>query len=625
LIHLIIFFLSGFGFVAGSEAIGHLILNRLGWGWERMPLVISIGLGLTVLTLLLMVLGGCGMFTAPIMQGVMGALILMGMFRVATRFGRNQTRIETLGTELELLPTVLRISLAVMLIACFASVMTPETRHDPYDYHLTVPTLYLAEGKITEIPWHVFSYMPKNGEILYGLALGIGNDSITKLFHFLFGCFCILTVSSFMERTVGKIGGMLSAVLIATLPLFGFLATSSYIDLARAYWELLALYCLSCFWTDETNEKKQATTWLALSALFAGMALGTKYVAWVVFLPPIALLFFVSHYHQDRKLRRRLLPLLFVILICPFICWLVCNTVWTGNPVYPLFPTLFSMHAPAADQAYEFFRGHAPPADVYSFPRIFSYVLMRFHRLMLDGNALIPVGLMGIAIILWQQKHERNPLLQPVLFKGMGMYLALSGALFLLGCNNDDGRFCFSTIAMLSIPATLFLLFVNEIARKQSRLGFLILPFIVLIFLLNGILFRKAQIQDLREAIVPIVTELQRGEWLSRRFPNYPAIEWANENLPHDAMVLGMGYPLRRRHISSVKFGYIPFLEGVDSNITSSPLAKILRENGVTHIVKPFPMFPYEIDFSILLPDQLTLIHHYRGISIYALNPEKDG
>ena len=91
-----------------------------------------------------------------------------------------------------------------------------------YDYHLTIPTIYLSYGKIVEIPWHVFAYMPKNCEILYGMALGIGNDSLTKLTHFIFGCLCLLCVSSWIKRIAGHEASMLAGLLVVTLTDFWF-------------------------------------------------------------------------------------------------------------------------------------------------------------------------------------------------------------------------------------------------------------------------------------------------------------------------------------------------------------------------------------------------------------------
>lgn len=582
---------------------------------KRYSFIVLFGVGLTILSLFLILLGLIGIYTEISMYIVLALLIFAGVWRCGSLFHQNGFTFESWEKEQEFLPMIMRICLTVMLVVCFASLMTPETRHDPYDYHLTVPTLYLAYEYIAEIPWHVFTYMPKNGEILYGLGLGVGNDSVTKLFHFIFGCLCIFTISTFMKEIGNKKVSILAALLTVTLPLFGFLSTSSYIDLARAYWELLALYCLFHCWNDEPTD---SSGWLVLSALFAGMALGTKYVAWLVFLPPYSILFGLCFAHRYKNRKRTLFVIPFVFML-PFIPWLILNVVWTSNPFYPLFPSIFGMNTPAAKEAYEFFRGHAPPADVYTLSNIFPYIFMRFHRLLLDGNALVLVGIMAILMLPWWRKQLGSEVGTPFVWKGLNLYIVLSGTIFLLACNNDDGRFCFSAIATLSIPAAMFLLALHDYVQKNSSLGQIVLPFIVLVFFLNGLMFRKSQIQDLNEAIMPIITESQREEWLSRKFPNYPLVQWANEHLPENAFVLGMGYPLQRKHISGVKYGYIPFFEGIDPEISPQELSSILQKNGVTHLVKPFHDFSYSIDFSILLAHHLEPEYQYRGMTLYSL------
>ncbi len=620
MINFVIFIISGFGFVFGSETLGHLVLHRLQIPSSQHYSVISTGLGIIFITFILILLGLLGIYTPLSMWIVLFIWLGLAIFGIASKaYEYKESHTHSIQeSELDFIPMLLRVSVLVMLSVYFVSVMTPETRHDPYDYHLTVPTIYLANGGIVEIPWHVFTYMPKNGELLYGLAIGVGNDSIAKLMHFAFGCLCIGTMATFMQCFFSRISGLLSALLIAALPLFGFLATSSYIDLIRAYWELLSLFCLALFWR---NDEQHSTLWLFLSVLFAGMALGTKYVAWLIFLIPYLMLICTCIVYQKDRIKAWMYPLMIILFVLPFLPWLILNQIWTVNPFYPLFPSIFGMHTPAAQQAYTFFKGHAPPADVYTFTSIISYAFMRLHRLILEGNALVIIGLAGmITYPLWK-KSELARNFSSSIWKGTLIYLIVSGILFVAGSNNEDGRFCFSSIALLSFPASMIVLYLHESARKQSNLVIIVLPLVVVVLLINGLMFRISQIQDLREAIVPIMSENQREEWLARRFPHYPAIQWANDNLPKDAYVLGMGYPLQRKHISGIKFGYIPFLEGIEEDISAKQLASLLKENNITHLAKPFPELPYPADFSVLQPDYLKQIFQYRGLTIFKLDP----
>ncbi len=581
-------------------------------------MVVACGLGLVWLTLVLILLGLIGIYTVTAMYVVWALWLLFAVIRSVFILNEWFSLKSPEEKETEWLPLILRVSIIVTLIVYFATVLTPETRHDPYDYHLTIPTLYLAKGMIHEIPWHVFTYMPKNGEILYGLALGVGNDSLAKMIHYLFGCMCVLAIASFLYHRQGKEAGMLAVVLVTTLPLFGFLATSSYVDLIRSFWELMALYCLTYCWDKKESEGKPEY-WLIFSTLFAGMALGSKYVAWLVFFPPYLVCFALTLWHLRSQLSVRHVLIMFPCIVVPVLPWLTLNAFWTGNPIYPLFPSCFGMHISPAPEAYEFFRNHAPKAEVYAFPQLFSFLGMRFNRLLMGGNALFPVGVAALLIVPWWHRSGDERVIAGVFYKGLLIFIIFSGLLFFLGTDNHDGRFCFTTLALLSIPAVLFLYSLGERVNADSGRGQLILSIVVLAFFINGLSYRFTQLKDLRESLVPIVTQGQRQDWLLTRFPNYPVIAWANENLPRDATVLGMGYPLSRNHISGIKYGYIPFLHSIESNISEEKLAKRLQENGITHVVKPYLSLPGTIDLTRLEKDYLVSVFLYRGTRIFEL------
>ncbi|HOL95896.1 MAG TPA: DUF1420 family protein [bacterium] len=515
-------------------------------------------------------------------------------------------------------PLFLRIGLGVLLLVYLLNGMTPETRHDPYDYHLTIPTLYLADGKIVEIPWHVFTYMPKNGEILYGLALGFGDDSMTKLIHFLFGCLCLLAAASFLEKILSHEAGLMAAFFVASLPLFGFIATSSYIDLIRSFWEVSALYLLYLVWEDRKAENNPML--LFLSSLFAGMALRTKYVSWLIFMPGYLILLALSLWQIGLFRSPRWPGLLFLGGILPVSPWLLTNALWTGNPVYPLFPSIFGMHIPPAQEAYEFISRHQPDSYFQSAQNIIPYIFSRIGNLLIEGNALVLVGIAGWLTSYWWRGTETGQRLLTPAYWGLLGYTLLSSLLFFIEADNADGRFFFSTLILLTIPSVFMILYLIQSIRSASILTAYFIPAITLFLLLNALIYRYNQILDLGESMLPILGQAQREEWLSQRSVSYPVIQWAEKNLPPDSMILGLGYPLRLRHIAKNKCGYIPFLEDLPEDISPGGLAARLREAGVTHLLKPYPVLKKGIDFSKLEEKYLQQVFIHRGLTLYKLS-----
>ena len=619
MINLVIFSSSLLALVVAPEVLGSWMMRRIGLETKPDTLSVAYGLGLALITEILICMGLTGIYTRPAMAGLWTILLILGAGRTAWKCKRWNVREFFQEREGELLPPWLRIGTVVMLALCLATVMTPETRHDPYDYHLTAPTLYLALGSIAEIPWHVFTYMPKNTEILYGLALGVGNDSMAKLFHFVFGCLCVLTLTQWIKKYLGTAAGWMTAFSVVSMPLFGFLATSAYVDLALAFWELLATACLLRVWDEQEGNKK--TVWLGLSAFFAGMALATKYVAWMVFLLPYAGMVYYT-------LHRRVAPRLWTaggmigLGILPVLPWWITNWVWTGNPVYPLLPSIFGMHTPAAAEAYGFFRGHAPAMEMFYPENLAPYLWMRFGKLMLDGNALMLIGLVGILLQpLWKTLKTDRPIRVPAQ-TGIYGFIVFSGILFLLGTDNHDGRFCFATLALLAIPATQVLVALEEKMIENGNRNRLVLPLIFLVLIFNGLSYRFAQMNDLRETFIPVFSEEQHEDWLTNHFPDYPLVQWANRNLPKDSYVLGMGYPLRLNHISGNKYGTLPFAQGWTAETPMRQRLEDIKLYGITHVVVPNEILDLSRDLSSLAPDFLQPVFQYRGKTIYAIQRE---
>ncbi|MBZ0258591.1 glycosyltransferase family 39 protein, partial [bacterium] len=449
---LIIFILTAIALSLGLAPIGDLILKRIGLVEAANNRALAWGIGAVVLTFVLASLGLVGLYTRPILRGVWGVCLIIGLMRLPSWapavYQANELRPSQSGWT----AVALRIGVGVMLLVILCSVLTPETRHDPYDYHLSGPNQYVIAGQVIELPWHVFTYMPKNGEIWYGMALAVGNDSLAKLIHFIFGCFILRLLYDWLQREHGYEAGLLAAFLAASLPLLGFVAVSAYIDLIRAFWELLALYCLYQLWCAVDSKKRPV--WINLAALFAGMAVATKYVSGAVFFPPFVLLYLITWFKFRTDLKW--FPIIGgVAYALPLAPWMVLNWSWTGNPLYPFLPSLFGMNIPSAPEAYTFFKNHAPPERVYeSAGTLLAYFSHRVWMLMLEGNALFLIGIAGLIAAPMRLKtlDESAREFPRFAYWGLALYVCVATLLFLALCNNDDGRFFLSVLLILSLP-----------------------------------------------------------------------------------------------------------------------------------------------------------------------------
>ncbi len=619
MIKIVVFFLTAISLPLGSEAIGSAILNQLGFSPSQRYPLLACAIGFVVLTALIITSGILAAHTPTFFWWLWWLWLVAAVIRLVFYFPPWVRDVRIWLDETKMLLVLARISLLVLFVVLLTSVLTPETRHDPYDYHLSVPNLYLRFSEIVEVPWHVFSYMPKNGEMLFSLALAIHNDTTAKLIHFVFGCLCVIVIIVSTSHWGNRECGLAAGVAAASLPVVGFVATAAYVDLIRAFWELMALWVLYCAYTENDTYTKKLL--FIFSALFAGMALGSKYVAWLVFGVPFFVLYLAALYQAWPRKMYEVLPFSILGVLLPLTPWLILNYQWTGNPVYPLLPSIFGFNIPPAKEAYEFFRGHAPPMDVFSPYQLFKFLSMRIKKLLLDGNSLLLLGAIAYLASPWWRRLQPEQSLPKPVYWGITGFIAGSTLLFFLGTNNHDGRFFLSTLMLLSIPVTYFFFALCEWLELHSNRAVYILPGLVLILFFNALTYRFSQLQDQHESMIPILSEEQREEWLTRRFPGYPLVKWANENLSQDSFVLGMGYPLRRKNLSGIKHGYIPGLHELEPNPKAAELAKTLHEIGITHVAKPYPQLSESIDLSILEERYFSLLYEHRLDSLYRFHP----
>lgn len=226
----------------------------------------------------------------------------------------------------------LLIATGVMLIGA----LTPETAFDALWYHLTLPKLYLAFGGIRYIPGGLFYYstMPKVGEMFYVFSQSVSTDLLAHMIHLLFALLIGIVIYVITKKYTSKYLALLSVIIFFSNIVVLWEATIAYIDLIRAFFEVMALWGVLEYFGK--NDRK----WLVESGLFLGLAVETKLIALSslpIFL--IALFFFGRKKWLERIQDIVLYGILTLIVSLP---WFVFSYVHTGNPLYPLFTNYLS-------------------------------------------------------------------------------------------------------------------------------------------------------------------------------------------------------------------------------------------------------------------------------------------
>jgi len=215
----------------------------------------------------------------------------------------------------------------------------PELGFDALWYHLTLPKIYLENHSIDYVPGGVLYYsaMPKLTEMLYISALSFGTEIGAKLIHFFFGILSLIALYNLSRKFLSKTFSLLVLVLFYSNLVVGFLSITAYIDLARTFFEIMAL------WAFVEWQKKKNTKLLIESAAILGLAISTKLLA-LGSLPIFTFLIFFAIF-QKYKLKWKsiiinmLLYWWFALLIP--LPWFFSSFINTGSPVYPFFTNIY--------------------------------------------------------------------------------------------------------------------------------------------------------------------------------------------------------------------------------------------------------------------------------------------
>ncbi|MFQ5586126.1 MAG: ArnT family glycosyltransferase [Thermodesulfobacteriota bacterium] len=456
-------------------------------------------------------------------------------------------------------------------------ILLPPTGRDALIVHLALPKLFLQAGKIFEVPFMSFSYMPMNTDLLYLIPMAFGSDTAPKLVHFSFAVLTGLLLSSYLSGRVGRGYGLLGFFIYLTTPIVVNLSTMAYIDLSLAFYSTLALIALLRW-----REEEYAARWLIYSAVATGLALGAKYSALVVlFIMCVSAVYLYSRGTGDQggAVKRGLLYLAVALLV--FSPWLIKNIALTGNPLYPLAQGLFQARLGGGEG---FHISALPPLLMRKllYGEDIWYILLIPLRIFWegqDGSHRYFDGLMNPFYLIFI----------PLAFFGgrrreLGMLAFFSCFFFLIALFTVDivTRYLLPIIPVIIIFTVIG--FSNLMGMRRVR-------YLALLFMTGLFVFNGWYIVNLYQRYRPmgyISGSETREEYLTRRLPDYAAIQFGNAHLPDDARVMLIfagerGYYWEREYFYGSRGGGY-FIRAVRRSADERGLKGWFKEMGATHL-----------------------------------------
>jgi len=339
------------GFMLIAFGIGRKFLRRCQFGFDSVAeeLVFGGGLGLVVLAAIAFLLGLLGQLYASVLYWTLGIALLFGSGEIVTLL-RDLWRTSWLAPlqkregswTTHLIALFLMSYLFVFLAVAFVACHLPEIEFDPLIYHLTVPKLYLQHHQIVDIPEILEAVFPKNVGMLYLYGLTLHSQITVKFLNFWMGLALLLAIHCFARRLWGRLAGLAAAALFVSTPIVLFELRTIYIDLP------IALFCFLNFFALLRWMENGGRKWLVLSAIFLGMAAGSKYNALFNVVAASALVAY--HFLLVRKLpflKAAVNVAVYALLsISSLVAWLYLTYQFTGDPLFPflsgdpLFPCL---------------------------------------------------------------------------------------------------------------------------------------------------------------------------------------------------------------------------------------------------------------------------------------------
>lgn len=548
---------------AGWGALPALALLPRKQPADRVLIAGAIGAGLT--GLVTFIPGVFGVVSLPLYSLWTLAGVALLAWRGPTLVSGGSPSISRPGA----LATLAAIIIALNLVQLIPMLVSPVVSTDAMEYHLMIPKIALATGRIAPLPSLVESNYPGLMSFIYLLVAPLAGDIACKAVHFWAGIGILFAMARLVDRVAPEANRLLAPALYLTMPvaviIFGWAWNDNFFVLCV----LLAMGQLLDF--NEDPAGRGSVRHLLAAGILLGLAAWTKYTI-VMILSSLAPLLVVAMW----KWRWRPLPLIALVAPVGLISLLVFvkNAVFTGNPFYPFFHTLFP--SPMWTDATAAFFGDALqkweiPTWHWHTPATFVFHMMLKPRLIDIHTGVIP--LLAAPFLLLRSANRAQTFLKLfVLFHLLAWYL-----------------FRTETRSLLSLIAVVLVLAAPEIERtlfnvtRRRRAAFLAV----------GV----AALASLSVTVVSswILTEPMRfffglentKTFLRREVVGFDALDWVNT---HDdvrgAVLVGFKRPYyAAKPVWFSAFADIPVAEVLTgSEGTPADLARKLTTLGATHI-----------------------------------------
>jgi hypothetical protein len=417
--------------------------------------------------------------------------------------------------------TWIAVCTAATLLASCAAVVAPVTDGDALCYHLQVPKAFLMRGSVGFLPDLHETVYPLITELLYAVALEIRGPVACRGIQWFLGLALAANVIALARPVLGGRAWWAGAVVLL-VPAVSNGMTAPLNDVALAAFGMAAIFA----WMRLHDRPSYGAAITA--GLFAGLAMGIKYPALVLFgllASAIALRVFdrpTPTSPLERPPWARLVLVYVVAAIAVGGCWYLRAYVHTGNPVFPFFRSFFG--GAGLD---EVLASSKRPLPLAPLDLLFSLVPLSIQPDRFDSfsHQFGPIFLLFLPALLLERAPRRV------------WTLALLGYLFLILCltQRQSMRFLLISLGPLSVAVAYL---ASVWCQRKTRASRCLMGILIVVLGFEACL---ATVRS-RHGLSILFGRESVSDFLTRREPTYRVGRWAALNLPAAARLIGQDH-----------------------------------------------------------------------------------
>ena len=509
------------GFIAIAKVLGEKTLNlgKVGTRAVDIPFYFALGIGLAIISYAVLFLGLSVGLRNIYFRGAAFVLLVLWHKEILRTIREIASSLCELAAERDrnAFATLLWILLLVSVIFNILFNYAPPTGDDELIYHLNLPQKYLLHGKIFNIPEDPLSYFFLTLNLLYIPLMAIKSVLAAKLLSVAFGIFNMALVYLLTSTFIGKRYALLAAVLFYTAPLTTGLSGTGRIDAGVTFYTLLALWS---FLKYSRAMLKAENTWFILFAVCSGI-LATSKMTGPFFIAAFAIMLVAVLIAKKKGVSGTaqtvvIYGLTTLLFILP---WLIKNTIWTGNPLYP---ARISSRLPYDEGFYHIVLTHFNTSPIIE-------VIKTYFFSTITGTGYMIAAFLPLYFIL----KKKNPTINAMLIFA-GLLISIS---WISGYALDLSRYTYCCYAVFAIAGAYALVTLSDVDPQLRRL----ITTLTLVMILVPNVCMSVYFGAKR---IPYILGIQSADQYLQKeyeFEGWDVVKWAGKNIPPAAGICYLG------------------------------------------------------------------------------------